>query len=302
MIWRELVVDEADQQLVKEIIEGGAGKSLPAEKLNEYHAGAECDFEIETAVGKTLVHFYRPEDCEGKKLPLLINFHGGGFVKGRRDQDIVFARKFCQLGGIALLDVDYVPAPLMRYPGQAYACYDVLQYCIDEQHAQELGIDPRKIACAGHSAGGNLVASIITRAIMEGGKVPALQILDYPGLDLSKGAKDKRNGDSNPRIPLWKSEFYDRMYSDPDQRSEVYASPALAGDDVLAKMPPTVMLYCENDTFCDEDQEYAERLMKMGVPVFAKRFMHSSHGFTVQCRDEYQTAEKMIFDALKMYL
>ena len=302
MIWRELVVDEKDQQLVKEVIESGVGKSLPAEKLNAYHAGEERDFEIDTTVGKTLVHFYRPENSEGKTLPLLVNLHGGGFVKGRRDQDIVFSRKFCQLGNIALLDVDYVPAPLMRYPGQMLASYDVLQYCFDKQNAAELGIDPGKIGVAGHSAGGNLTAAIITKAIMEGGHVPALQILDYPGLDLSRGAKDKRNGDSNPRIPLWKSEFYDRMYSDPDQRSEVTASPALADDEVLAKMPPTVMLFCENDTFCDEDQEYAERLLKLGVPVFAKRFFKSSHGFTVQCRDEYQIAEKMIFDAMKMYL
>ena len=302
MIWRELQVDEKDRQLVQEIIDNGAGKSLPEEKLNEFHAGEERDFEIDTAVGKTLVHFYRPEGSEGKTLPLLINFHGGGFVKGRRDQDIVYSRKFCQLGNVAVLDVDYVPAPLMRYPGQVYACYDVLQYCFETENAEALGIDPAKIACTGHSAGGNLTAAIITKAIMEGGHVPALQVLDYPGLDLSKGAKDKRNGDSNPRIPLWKSEFYDRMYSDPDQRCEVYASPALADDAVLAQMPPTVMLFCENDTFCDEDQAYAERLLKLGVPVYAKCFLHSSHGFTVQCRDEYRVAEKMIFDALKMYL
>ncbi len=302
MIWRELVVDEKDQQLVQEIIESGAGKSLPAERLNEFHAGEERDFEIDTAVGKTLVHFYRPEGSEGKTIPLLINFHGGGFVKGRRDQDIVFSRKFCQLGNIAILDVDYVPAPLMRYPGQVYASYDVMQYCFDEAHAAEMGIDPQKIAVAGHSAGGNITASIITRALMEGGHVPALMILDYPGLDLSRPARDKRNGDSNPRIPLWKSEFYDRMYSDEDQRGELNASPALAEDAVLAKMPPTVMIFCENDTFCDEDHDYAQRLMKLGVPVYAKCFLHSSHGFTVQCRDEYQIAEKMIFDAIKMYL
>ncbi len=302
MIWRELQVDEKDRELVREIIESGAGKSLPEEKLNEFHAGEERDFEIDTAAGKTLVHFYRPENSEGKVLPLLINFHGGGFVKGRRDQDIVFARKFCQLGNIAVLDVDYVPAPLMRYPGQMLASYDVVQYCFDAEHAQELGIDPEKIACAGHSAGGNLTAALITKAIMEGGHIPALQILDYPGLDMSVGAAQKRNGDTNPRIPVWKADFYDRMYSDPDQRTDVYLSPALAEDKVLAQMPATVMMFCWNDTFCDEDADYASRLMRLGVPVYAKCFMNSSHGFTVQTRDEYRIAEKMIFDALKMYL
>ncbi len=300
MIWRELQADENDRRLIAEIIDNGVGKSLPEEKLNEFHAGEERDLEIETRVGNTLVHFYRPEGTEGKTLPLLINFHGGGFVKGRRDQDIVFCRKFCQTGNIAVLDVDYVPSPRMRYPGQVYAAYDVLQYCAE--HADVLGIDPGKIAAAGHSAGGTLTAAITVMAIDQGGHVPALQILDYPGLNLSVSAKDKRNSDSNPRVPLWKMEFYDRMYSDEDQRTEILCSPALAPDEILKQSPPTVLIFCGNDTFCDEDQEFAEHLLKLGVPVYAKRFLHSSHGFTVQCRDEYKTAEKMILDAMKMYL
>ncbi len=64
-------------------------------------------------------------------------------------------------------------------------------------------------------------------------------------------------------------------------------------------MPPTLMMYCENDMFCDEDEEFHKRLLRLGVPVYGKRFLHSSHGFVVQRRDEYELAERMILTALR---
>ena len=89
-LWKELVVTPEEEKLVQEIREGGAGRSLGREELERFRAGEERDFEIDTRVGKTLVHLYRPEGREGKEAPLFINIHGGGFVKGRRDQDMVF--------------------------------------------------------------------------------------------------------------------------------------------------------------------------------------------------------------------
>lgn len=88
-------------------------------------------------------------------------------------------------------------------------------------------------------------------AIDRGGFIPALQILDYAGLDMKTPAEEKRNGNS-----------------------------------------------CENDTFCDEGYRFHQRLLEQGVPVYGKRFLHSSHGFVVQRKDEYQEAERMILAAL----
>ena len=113
---------------------------------------------------------------------MYINIHGGGFIKGMRDQDYVFCRNICSRAGVAVADIDYVPAPHMRYPGQVYACYDVLQYFA--QNTAKWNLDREKIAVGGHSAGGNLAAAIILMAIHENAFVPALQILDYPGLEL----------------------------------------------------------------------------------------------------------------------
>lgn len=296
-VWKELVVTPEEETLVKEIREGGAGRRLSVEELNRFCVGEEKDFEIDTTVGKTLVHFYRPADWEGRKLPLFINIHGGGFVKGRRDQDIVFCRNICSRSGCALLDIDYVPAPAMRYPGQVYACYEVMLYCA--AHSEELGIDKERIAVGGHSAGGNLTAAIILKSIDKGTFIPALQILDYAGLDNKTLAVDRRNGMYNPKIPPWKSDFYQKMYVDPEDAGEIYCSPIFASDEQLAKMPPSLMIYCENDMFCDEAARFQTRLLSLGVPVYGKQFMNSSHGFVVQRRDEFEEAEKMILMALR---
>lgn len=135
-------------------------------------------------------------------------------------------------------------------------------------------------------------------AIDRGGFIPALQILDYAGLDMKTPAEEKRNGNSNPRIPAWKADFYNKMYVDPEDAGEIYCSPLQASDEQLAKMPETLMIYCENDTFCDEGYRFHQRLLEQGVPVYGKRFLHSSHGFVVQRKDEYQEAERMILAAL----
>jgi acetyl esterase len=295
-VWKELAVTPEEEELVKEIREGGAGRRLSEEELNRFHAGQERDFEIPTRVGNTLVHYYRPEGCEGKKIPLFINMHGGGFVKGRRDQDIVFCRNICSRCGCAILDIDYVPAPAMRYPGQVYACYEVMLYCAD--HSEELLIDRERMAVGGHSAGGNLAAAMILMSIDKGTFIPALQILDYAGLDNQTPAVERRNGTTNPRIPAWKSDLYQKMYVDPEDAGECYCSPGFASDDQLRKMPPTLMIYCDNDMFCEEAAQFQARLLSLGVPVYGKRFMNSSHGFVVQRRDEFETAEKMILTAL----
>ena len=298
-MWKELKVTPEEQELARQIVEGGAGKSLSEEQLNQYQVEKEWNLEIDTRVGKTLVHLYRT-GSEAELQPLFLNVHGGGFIKGRRDQDIVFCRNFGSRSGCVIADIDYVPSPAMRYPGQVYACYDVLQYFA--KHAEELGIDRAKIAMGGHSAGGNLTAAAILMAIDEGTFVPALQILDYAALDLATPGGEKRNGNSNPRIPAWKSDFYNKMYVNPEDAGEVYCSPAKASDEQLAKMPSSVVISCDSDSFCDEDEQFAARLLKNGVPVYAHRFYQSNHGFTVQRKGEYEQAEQMILLALRTFL
>lgn len=295
-IWKDLKVTDEEKKLAEEIRMGGAGRSLSEEELTRYSVAKEWDMQIDTTVGETLVHMYCPVETD-ELLPLYINIHGGGFVKGRRDQDIVYCRNISSRSGCIVADIDYVPSPDMRYPGQVYACYDVVQYFA--AHAEESVANRERIAVGGHSAGGNLTAALILMAIDRGGFVPTLQILDYAGLDMCTPTLERRNGDSNPSIPPWKSDFYNKMYVDPEDAGEVYCSPAFASDEQMRKMPQTLMIYCDNDMFCDEAEVYAGRLLRLGVPVYAKRFFHSNHGFVVRRNGEYEVAEKMILRALR---
>ena len=151
----------------------------------------------------------------------------------------------------------------------------------------------------GHSAGGNLTAAIVLMAVDKGGFLPAMQIMNYASLDMVTPVEQKRNGDANPKLPPAICNFFTKMYTDPELAREPYCSPVFATDDQLCQMPPTLMTYCDNDMFCDEDEAFANHLQSLGVPVAAKRFFHSGHGYLVQRRDEYEVAEKMIFGALK---
>lgn len=295
-IWKELLISAQDVKLLDDIINGGIGKTLTAEQLNQFSVGKECTISIPTRIGSSRVHLYFPEG-EQKQLPLMLNLHGGGFVKGLRDQDFVFCRNICSRAGVVVADIDYAVSPRTRFPGQVYECYDILQHFAE--NAREYGVDRDRIAIAGHSAGGTLAAAAILMAIEEGAFLPALQILDYPGLDMVTLAAEKPNGNANPRVPAWKLDFYTRMYVDPADAGNPLCSPGLAEDASLAKMPPTVMICCDNDTFREEDLSFAGRLTGLGVPVYARCFRRSGHGFTIQRRDEFREAEQMILTALK---
>jgi len=183
--WRELHVTEEEQKKIQEVIDSGAGKTLPKEKLEEFKTGHEESFMISTEAGDIRVYYYRPAGSEGKVLPAYLNLHGGGFVKGRRDQDTVLDRNYCEKTGWAVIDIDYIPAPTVRYPGQVYQTYGVLQYCTDQANAEKLGIDPECIVLGGHSAGGNLTAAATLMAIDRNGRLPKGIILDYAVLGRS---------------------------------------------------------------------------------------------------------------------
>ena len=203
-------------------------------------------------------------------LPLFINFHGGGFLKGRRDQDIVFCRNICSKAGVALADVDYIPAPAMRYPGQLYAGFDVLQYMAE--HGEEWNINVDKIAVGGHSAGGSLTAGLVLKAIQEKKFVPALQIIDYAPVDMAEPTLSKRNCDSNPKIPVWKMEFYNKMYMEPEDMKDIFASPLLAPDELLSKEPPTVVMYCDSDVFSRRGRCFCRPFNEVGSSRLCKTF------------------------------
>ncbi len=286
-----------EELTVESLRENGAGKTLPEEQLNLFHAGYEEERMIPVRSGTAHIYYYAPAK-EGK-FPLFINLHGGGFIKGHRDQDTVFCRNIVENSGYCVVDIDYHTAPEKKYPYALEESYDVVKHIY--AHPEDFHADLEKVVIAGHSAGGNLVAGIQFLAQREKAFQPSLLILDYPPLDFLTDPEDQRYVHApDMRIPVDRARKYNEWYIDPERVYEVTASPVVASKADLSGFPPTVMIFAERDSLTEAGIHFAAKLMDAGVTVFAKRVKGTAHGFTVRRAEGFEIAEKMIFDSLEL--
>ena len=276
---------------------GAVGLNLSVEELNLFHAAREEQIDIENRYGEsTHLYIYYPEG-DGP-YPVCFNLHGGGFVKGHRDQDTVFCRNICQNSGYLVIDIDYRTAPERRYPYALHESYDAVKYMWD--HADDYQIDKTRMVMMGHSAGGNLTLG--TSFLMEKNREFELAgiICEYPPTDLVKDPGDKRFGnDPTVRPPIPQARMYNDWYCDAELRSESTASPFYASDEELAGLPQTLLITAGHDTLGEETEKLAYRMIEAGTTVTAKRVMGADHGFTVRRKPGYEVAEKLIFAFLR---
>ncbi|MDT4904892.1 MAG: acetyl esterase, partial [Pseudonocardiales bacterium] len=119
--------------------------------ITEVHAKA--------ADGTSLpLRVYRPKDAGREALPVVVNFHGGGWVSGDVRQSEWWASSLAARAGVVVASVEYRLAPEHPFPGPPEDCYDATKWIAD--HADELAVDPNRLAVMGDSAGGNLAAVV----------------------------------------------------------------------------------------------------------------------------------------------
>ncbi len=313
------MLSKEQEQLINFLRNTGAGNTVSEELMSMYHVRKTDDIMIPTRDGKTHVYIHYP-DSNQVLYPLFINIHGGGFIKGHREQDIVFSKNICSRANCVVIDIDYTPAPEQKYPYALHQCYDVVKWA--SRNSELLQIDPAKIALCGHSAGGNLVAAITLMNNVRRDFNIALQILDYPVLDLYTPQQLKRNAYKNlqkvplhiahlynsayvdeecridPTVSSRVAQLYNSAYIDEDARLDPTASPIFAPDEMLVGLPEAIILTCADDYLGEEGERYAYRLLEAGVMVTARRMLNSSHAFVVRREDQFEEAEKMILDAL----
>lgn len=288
---------EKKKLTLNEVREQAVGKYLSQEEMNRFCVGFEEERMIPTRHGETHIYFYIPDE-KRDIYPVLINLHGGGFVKGHRDQDVVFCRNMAQNAGYVVVDIDYHTAPEYRYPYALEECYDVIQYVAE--HPQEFLADPDAIALIGHSAGANFVCGVQFMAQESGAFHPMQLILDYPPLSFVNRPEDCRYAYAPYiRISVEQSRKYREWYIDKSQIREITASPLLATQEELELFPPVLIVLAEEDSLSQEGVEFAAKLIDAGVTVYAKRVKGSSHGFTVRRTAGFETAEEMILEVLE---
>ena len=226
--------------------------------------------------GEIPIRVYTPRGVEAGALPAVVYFHGGGWVIG--DLEVVDkpCRQLAASSGAVVVSVDYRLAPEHRYPAAFDDCYAATAWVAE--HADEVGVDPARVAVAGDSAGGNLAAAVAIAARDRSGPALAAQLLIYPVTDFKFDTASYRDNAEgyllNKASIQW---FWAHYLGAQDLTKDPYACPARA--DNLVGLPPAYVATCEYDPLRDEGEAYARRLEEAGVPVTARRFDGMLHGF-----------------------
>jgi acetyl esterase len=209
-------------------------------------------------------------------LPVLVYFHGGGWVIGNIDSHDSVCRHLANGARCAVVSVDYRLAPEHKFPAAVDDCFAVTSWVAAEGPA--LAVDRERLAVGGDSAGGNLAAAVSLLARARGAPRLSYQLLLYPALDA---------GMSHPSISRFAEGFlltratmrwfYDCYLGTPADVDDWRASPLRAAD--LIGVAPALVLTAGFDPLCDEGVAYARRLQEAGVPINHRHFPGQIHGF-----------------------
>jgi acetyl esterase len=223
--------------------------------------------------GEIPVRVYRP-DGPGP-FPLLVWYHGGGWVIGSVAGADATCRRLARQAGVVVVSVDYGLAPENRFPGPVEDCLAATRWAV--AHAADWDADPERLAVGGDSAGGNLAAVMCLAARERGGPDIRFQVLVYPVTDLLMSYPSiTGNGEDYLLTADTMRWFIDHYLGDADPKDPL-ASPIYADD--LSGLPPALVITAEYDPLRDEGEAYAKLLEQAGVPTTLRRFDGQIHGF-----------------------
>ena len=217
---------------------------------------------------------------EGEKYPVLLFFHGGGWVTESVENYDRVCSRMAQSTGHIVMSVEYRLAPEYRFPVPLEDCYAAAK-ALYKGHLV-LPADPDRITIIGDSAGGNLAAAVCLKARDTGDFAPKKQILIYPAVNNCYTKKSpyksvQENG-QDYLLTAVKMEDYLKLYeSSPEDRQNPYFAPILAKD--LSHMPETLILTAEFDPLRDEGEEYGKRLKEANNYVEIHRIPDALHGY-----------------------
>ena len=274
----------------------------PTDARSLYSAGQVPSTEVvheirDVQAGAISCRLYRPS--AKTDLGLLVFFHGGGWVIGDLNSHDGVCRSLANKSGHAVLSVDYRLAPEHKFPAAFDDCAATVKWAFE--NAKVLGIDNSRMAVGGDSAGGNLAAAVALAEV-----VPLkFQMLIYPAVDMrmeSPSINENANGPILTKsVMAWFVAHY--MSSDAD-RAHISASPMLASDEQLKKMPPAIVITAQFDPLRDEGEAYGKRLVENGVSATITRYNGAFHGFfnMITILDDAQSAHAQASTLLKKYL
>jgi acetyl esterase len=238
------------------------------------------DLRIGTDAGPLTLRLYRPHGPRpggrgDDRLPIVLNFHGGGGSLGNLDQSDWLCAHVAARVGALVVSVDYRLAPEHPYPAAREDGYAALCWAV--RHADALGGRADRVAVMGDSAGGNL-AAVLCLLAREGGPVIDAQVLLYPVVDLGFAAPSTTAFERGPMLTRADMDVFRANYLGPDgDASDPFCSPLLAPDH--RDLPPALVITAGVDPLHDDGVAYAERLRDSGVPTRHCDHARAVHGF-----------------------
>jgi acetyl esterase/lipase len=241
----------------------------------------EIDFKVEEIDGyeggKIKIYVMSPKNA-AENMPCIVYYHGGGFVYGASENHYYLCKEYALRANCKIVFVDYRLAPKYQFPIPAEDCYSAYLWTID--NAERLGIDKKRIAIGGDSAGGNLTSAVALMLRDRNQPAPLFQMLIYPVTDRRMITESMKNFVDTP---MWNGRLSVKMWEGYLGKKEhehiEYASPVEAPS--LENLPDTYMETAEFDCLRDEGIMYGEMLEKAGVEVefyHTKGTMHAFDG------------------------
>ncbi len=220
-----------------------------------------------------------PKESRERLHPLLY-FHGGGWILG---SFATHERLMCELAvgaPAAVVFVNYTSSPEARFPEVVEECYTALKYVAE--HGRDLGLDTKRLAVSGDSAGGNLAIALTLLAKERKGPKIDGQVLFYPVTSADRDTPSYKQFAEG----YWLTKpamdwFFDAYAPDAASQKNRLVSPVHIPIDQLKGLPPALIITAENDVLRDEGEEYAHRLTQAKVPVTAMRALGTIHDFAM---------------------
>ncbi|SKB08705.1 alpha/beta hydrolase [Aeromicrobium choanae] len=222
---------------------------------------------------RALVH--RPTGVGGPR-PVIVNFHGGGWVQGSPEQSAWLTSRVAAGTGATVISPSYRLAPEHPFPAAVDDTWEALAWIAE--HADSLGLDVDRMGVMGDSAGGNLAAVAAQRSVNEGGPRLRAQVLIYPAVEMYDKFASELRMPHEPVLSSANMSAFAHLYlGDAYGTEDPLASPLRAKS--FDDLPPAFILTADHDPLLDNGDHYREALQRAGVPVRYREYPGTVHGF-----------------------
>ncbi|MDV5142101.1 alpha/beta hydrolase [Chimaeribacter arupi] len=290
-------IEQLSPAAAREVLIGAQkGAALPPAVVSE---------KVITVLGQPLtLTIVKPENSTGN-LPVFMFFHGGGWVLGDFPTHERLVRDLVNGSGAAAVFVNYTPSPEAHYPVAITQAYEATKWVA--QHGGEIGVDGSRLALAGNSVGGNMVAAVALQAKQYHSPAIRYSVMLWPVTDAhfdTASYQQFENGHFLTRNMMkW---FWDNYTTSEKDRNNIFASPLRANSEQLKGLPPTLIQTAELDVLRDEGEAFGRKLDAAGVPVTVTRYNGMIHDYgllnALSQEPTVRTALQQASTALKTHL